>query len=480
MDSSKISNQPISRRTALGLGGIAAVVGASMVSVSAPALAASTPQIVNGVSGTVPAILASSKFPIAAYWPGHPYATTDAVYAGIATAGFNLVLGNPYLMAGSASTGALEYAAAHGLQYVVYDQFTMTYTDGPIPLTSAQANSSTQATTASYGSYSAFGGLYLNDEVLPGRAAYLAPFHAAVRSANPLALPYMNLLPAEYPSFGPDTARAANYTAYVQDYIDTVGPTFLSTDSYPLLYDGTDNTTAWYQTLSIIRDRGIANGLQYWGFIQSIGFGHIASSPSSGNRVPTAAEIRWQANTLLVFGYSGIQYFTYWTPDPLRAGLPITSPDRANFFTGGLVSTDGAQGALWNAAKDFNPQLQQNGALLKGQNSLYLQNVSATPTADNIWTVFPDIFVASSTRASIWLGQFGGNTTQNARLFFFANQSHTSQQSTTITFNSGVTSVTNIGATVYGTTANITTSGGTYSAAVSLGPGESVLLRIAR
>jgi hypothetical protein len=146
-----------------------------------------------------------------------------------------------------------------------------------------------------------------------------------VRELAPTALPYINLLPS-------------GDINYYRGFVQTVSPSIVSFDRYPLLLNGDDQ--GWFGNLAIVRMVGLEAGIPYWTFIQSIQY--------ANHRMPTAAELRWQIGIALAYGYKGIQYFTYWTPDPARGEA----------FEPALVTVDGDLTPLWYAAKDINPVLQ--------------------------------------------------------------------------------------------------------------------------
>jgi hypothetical protein len=70
--------------------------------------------------------------------------------------------------------------------------------------------------------------------------------------------------------------------------------------------------------------------------------GFILACEHLAYRLPTEAELLWQINVGLAYGSKGIQYFTYWTPEPPEA------------FQQALVSRDGVLTPLYFAAQRIN------------------------------------------------------------------------------------------------------------------------------
>ncbi|SPL89859.1 unnamed protein product [[Actinomadura] parvosata subsp. kistnae] len=108
----------------------------------------------------------------------------------------------------------------------------------------------------------------------------------------------------------------------------------LSFDRYPFLTGGFDD--GYLDDLATVREHARRAGLPAWMYVQTLAY--------DGHREPTAAELAWQVNTALAYGYTGIQYFTYWTPDPARG----------EGFRPALIGPDGEPTARYAAVRDLN------------------------------------------------------------------------------------------------------------------------------
>ncbi|WP_262852882.1 hypothetical protein [Mumia quercus] len=168
--------------------------------------------------------------------------------------------------------------------------------------------------------YPAFAGLHLYDEPSVGQLPLMAKAVAMANDAYPDALSYVNLLPG----FG------AGYEQAARDLDSPV----LSFDRYPILASGED--LGYFQNWAQVRAAALKHGRDSWVYIQSVGYANHA--------IPTKADILWQISISLAYGCKGIQYFTYWTPDPARGEA----------FTTALITVEGKRTPLYRYSKDIN------------------------------------------------------------------------------------------------------------------------------
>ncbi len=128
-----------------------------------------------------------------------------------------------------------------------------------------------------------------------------------------------------------------DYHEHLTQFIETVRPAYLSVDVYPLDRDGIggyyfDNLD---QFATACRECDIPFGV----YIQSVSFHH-------SKRIPSGAEMRWQAWCVLSFGATNIEYFTYRTPD-----------STAEVFLPALIDRDNSKTSRWYAAREINREL---------------------------------------------------------------------------------------------------------------------------
>ncbi|WP_370614383.1 hypothetical protein [Mumia sp. Pv 4-285] len=168
--------------------------------------------------------------------------------------------------------------------------------------------------------YSSFAGMHLYDEPSVGQLPLMAKAVTMANDAYPDALSYVNLLPG----FG------AGYEQAARDLDSAV----LSFDRYPILANGED--LGYFENWAQVRAAALKHGRDSWVYIQSVGYANHA--------IPTKADLLWQISISLAYGCKGIQYFTYWTPDPARGEA----------FTTGLITVEGKRTRLYRYTKEVN------------------------------------------------------------------------------------------------------------------------------
>ncbi len=204
------------------------------------------------------------------------------------------------------------------------------------------------------------------DDYFPtlGRVADYLNAHDPAHGEYINLLPYHAVPPAEGESF---TTR---YQRHIDGYCDTVHPTILSYDHYNLKYKEVESLegeveatvsaenrarngwesklfAAWddyyyYNNLEMIRSNAARRGLPWMDIILLVEHWHY--------RLPSEAEVRWEAFTALAYGSTALSYFTYWTP-----GASHSEPWS---YHNGIILTDGTRGEKFEIVKAINADLQ--------------------------------------------------------------------------------------------------------------------------
>ncbi len=412
-----LTHAQLTRRGVMTLAGAGVALGAlgdAGTAAAAPAGPAGSASA--AAAADVPRLLDGTRYPIGLWWPPHPFATNDERYAEIAEAGFTFAIGGNYVNDQWISRWALASAERAGLDFIPVDPELSTlshlFSAGGSPdelfaLTDAEVVEGVRRALGRYPGES-FGGINLYDEPGAPKFASLAKFVAAVRSLAPAALPYINLLPT-------------NNIDYVRGFVQTVQPPFVSFDRYPLLLNGDDQL--WFDNLQIVRTVGLEAGIPYWTFIQSIQY--------ANHRMPTAAELSWQIGIALAYGYKGIQYFTYWTPDPARGEA----------FEPALVTVEGRRTPLWAAAKTINPRLQAVGQRILPLTSLAVSLTGVATPPKGLPGFVPDEWVADVTGGPAVIGAFATSPDATSRTLVVTNWSHSAASRTTLTVGHDVSRV---------------------------------------
>lgn len=89
----------------------------------------------------------------------------------------------------------------------------------------------------------------------------------------------------------------------------------------------------YWTNLAIFREVSIKHGIPF-----SVA---TLSTSYSNRRIPSAADLAFQANTILSYGASGIEYFTYITPIFER-------------YSSGPIDTKGEKTKVWHELKKVN------------------------------------------------------------------------------------------------------------------------------
>lgn len=271
--------------------------------------------------------------------PGEPQ-----VLETIRACGFNL--------AGFVAPEHLDAVAAAGLQGIVSDPETHV-SDTVAQLEDAEIERRVNALVARVGGHSALFGYYLRDE--PGGSAYpgLGKWKAAFQKADPKRLAYINLFP-NYAS--PGQMNVPTYEEYIESYVTTVQPAFISYDHYALMDDGSLRG-GYFKNLEVVRAAALRHNLPFWNIVLSNAHFNYAE--------PSPAGFRFQLYTTLAYGARGISYFTYFTPNVGNYRL-------------GPVDQFGNKTPTWDMLRDVNLQLHRLGPVyitLKSVNVFHHPNV---------------------------------------------------------------------------------------------------------
>lgn len=256
-------------------------------------------------------------------WGGTP--GDPAVLETIRDCGFNL--------AGFVAPEALDAVQAAGLKALVTDG-SCHVGDAEANLDDAEITRRVEALVARVKGHPAVYGYYLRDEPSTRPFAGLGKWAAAFEKAHPGALPYINLFP-NYAS--PAQLGAASYEEYLDQFVATVKPRFISYDHYALMDDGSLRG-GYFQNLEAVRRTALANNLPFWNIVLSNAHFHYAE-PSPGG-------LRFQAYTTLAYGARGISYFTYFAP---HVGNYRLAP----------IDQFGHKTPTWDMLRNVNLQIQR-------------------------------------------------------------------------------------------------------------------------
>ena len=301
-------------------------------------------------------------------------------------------------------TGKVGFREA-GSESALFDNVQVTALDGTVLLVDDFSATLSKWDPPNAGGYPSFVGLDVYDEPSPDKFETLARIVEIMREEHPDYLPYINLFPTTDPN-------------YVRQFVEVVKPALISFDRYPLLIDGSDDPH-YFLNWAIVREEGLRANLPTWIFIQTLAY--------AGHREPTAAEILWQINVSLAYGCKGIQYFTYWTPDPARGEA----------FESALITVDGQRTPRYDAAKEINNGwLAPVGRELKPLVSESVAHANESPLPAGASGFTPNDYVRQVSGDAVILGQFRSTDTEDTtRWLFVANRAHSRPATARLTMN---------------------------------------------
>lgn len=262
----------------------------------------------------------------------------------IRACGFNL--------AGFVAPEHLDAVANAGLQCIVSDSETHV-SDEIAALEETEIERRVTSLVSRVGNHPAAFGFYLRDE--PGANAFpgLGRWAAEFKKASPGKPAYINLFP-NYASSA--QMNVPTYEEYVESFVTTVQPAFISYDHYALMAGGTLRD-GYFSNLEIVRAASLKHGLPFWNIVLSNAHFDYAE--------PSPAGFRFQLYTTLAYGARGVSYFTYFTPNVGNYRL-------------GPIDQFGNKTPTWDMLRNVNLQLHRLGPLyltLKSVNVFHHPNV---------------------------------------------------------------------------------------------------------
>lgn len=166
----------------------------------------------------------------------------------------------------------------------------------------------------------------------------------AVKINSPGKLAYVNL----YPNYASTKQlKADTYNDYVESFVKTTNPQFLSFDNYCIYQEDGHLTLrpGYFENLEIIRRICNNHGIPFWTY--------VLSTAHFDYPIPTEGQLLFEAFTSLAYGSKAIQYFGYAT-DNIDGKKVYTAP----------VDQEGRRRKVWYTIRNVNAQIQRVGQLL--------------------------------------------------------------------------------------------------------------------
>lgn len=320
--------------------GVATVDGAGTVTAVAPGHAVVTlaaPTL--GKSSSIPVEVRDhverigDDFLISAFWPPTPDYVNDTQYSYLGEAGIDSVMANELHATKAVNLEMARLADKYGLQVTVNDS---RFGANLLNLTDEQI----RRLVSEYTNVPGVGGFYILDE--PRDPNPYARVFNAIKEAAPEYDAHLNFLPSFV--YGSE----AEYARVMQGWLDRNGARgYLMYDRYP--FGAAANSldyTGFLTNMNTVRKVGLANGVKTAQYLQAVGV------PGNFRRT-NAAEIRYEANMALAYGYKGLSYFTWFTPT-----------NRSEVFTDAIITADGRKTDLFEPVKQLNSEIHALGPTL--------------------------------------------------------------------------------------------------------------------
>lgn len=363
-------------------------------------------------SGVKPDLLRGGTYPVGFWWPPPPPETTVARYAEIADAGFTFVNSGNGIGNLERSAEMLKVAAVHDLPALVVDDRITNIGSHPRD----QWGAIVTATLRDYQQFPAFAGFNIRDEPNASLFPQIGAVNELLQELAPGELGYVNLFPTYANA---DQLGTPTYREHLDRYVAEARPDFVSFDHYALIGPSPGLRADYFYNWVLVRDKALQAGLPFWGFV--LACEHLAY------RLPTEAELLWQVNVALAYGSKGIQYFTYWTPEP-----PET-------FSEALVSRDGTLLPLYYAAARVNNDyLRPMGKQLLPLISESVTHFGEAEPSMGVEVFTGDDWVASAAGSAAILSRFRDEQSTGRRWVLVANLSFDSAATTSLTLSATV------------------------------------------
>ena len=196
-----------------------------------------------------------------------------------------------------------------GLPFIVRSAENKSYDEVMAQIVASEAR--LKAHYDKFTAYSSFAGVVVIDEP---SAAYFEAIAAGQdwwRENYPEYEYYCNLLPS-YASYGQLFGSSASdgmvYADYIDGYIQTVNPEYISFDHYALLSQGMAGTIrpTWLSDIEVMAEAAKEYGIPWYAYLLCTGHWNYMAPE-------TYAEFAWQAYSCMAYGVSGLQTFRYWS-----------------------------------------------------------------------------------------------------------------------------------------------------------------------
>lgn len=303
----------------------------------------------------------SGHFPItASYALYHPY-MTDQQMKWVKEAGFNNIT---KVLSYEDSDSLIRLASKHGISVLVAN-FDMRDT------------LKTRQGVERYKDNPTVWGFTAYDEPNASKFDYLAVLENKMLRYAPQKTRFFNLLPAVE---GTPWLGTKDYRTYVEEFVRTVNPPFISLDIYPVNIDRKTNkrfvAPMLYKTMEVIRDVANESDRPIWCYILSNQHGNYPK--------PTKEYIRFSVFTALAYGAQGLIYYTYLLPD---------FDQGKGEYSNAPIDLKGNRTDVWYMVRDINNEVRNLEKVFLGATVLDVsQSGASIPESTKRLTTLPAPF----------------------------------------------------------------------------------------
>jgi hypothetical protein len=190
---------------------------------------------------------------------------------------------------------------------------------------------------ADYATVGNAAGWMVGDELARSQFPFFADIISWIKQNRPGDLAYTNAYPTyaapEVLYGGPPPGGSYSYRQYLEDMAVVMKPDILMYDHYPFLAPDLMRHDYFFNMLEV-RAVALDHNLPYWGF--------MLSSQHGGYRLPSLSDARFQMNSHLAAGFTGMAYFTFdafgarsilepnGNPSPLYQSVATINREAAN------------------------------------------------------------------------------------------------------------------------------------------------------
>lgn len=250
-------------------------------------------------------------------------------------------------------------------------------------------------------------GYNIKDEPPIGEFKSLAQRADRIKSIDRKHLVYINL----YPIYANESQLGtASYSDYLDQFMNTVKPEFLSYDHYPIQRTG-EIRSDYYKNFEMAFKAAERDNVPLWPFVCSVN--------TASNKRNSLTNMRLEAFSSLAYGAQAIQYFTYVTPSE---GDYCDAP----------LDTEGNKTEAWTSAKTINSRIQKSAWVFNGAKVVAVRHAGSIPEGT---TKFDDsVLPFPITKLETGAGNFLISHLRNGNMEFLVivNTSNKSSQSVTI------------------------------------------------